>query len=44
MTKNEMLRASSLYALQTAFDVAGVEFFDGDNGGAGVRFKQRGGV
>jgi transcriptional regulator with XRE-family HTH domain len=36
-----MVRTSSLYALVAAFDQAGVEFFDGDNGGAGVRFKHR---
>jgi DNA-binding XRE family transcriptional regulator len=34
-----MVRTSSLYALQTAFDKAGVEFLDANNGGAGVRWK-----
>lgn len=37
-----LVRTSSLYALQKAFDRAGVEFFDEDNhAGAGVRWKGR---
>jgi transcriptional regulator with XRE-family HTH domain len=35
-----MVRTSSLYAIVAAFEKAGVEFFDSDNGGAGVRFKR----
>jgi transcriptional regulator with XRE-family HTH domain len=36
-----MMRTSSLYALVAAFDRAGIEFLDADDGGAGVRFKRR---
>jgi transcriptional regulator with XRE-family HTH domain len=36
-----MVRTSTLYAIQSAFDEAGVVFFDGDNGGAGIRWKRK---
>jgi hypothetical protein len=36
-----MMRTSSLYALVEAFDKAGIEFLEGDDGGAGVRWKRR---
>jgi transcriptional regulator with XRE-family HTH domain len=36
-----MVRTSTLYAIQNAFDEAGVEIFDETNGGAGVRWKKR---
>jgi transcriptional regulator with XRE-family HTH domain len=36
-----MVRTSTLYAIQKAFDDAGVAFFEGDNGGAGVRWKRK---
>lgn len=36
-----MVRTSTLYAIQTAFETHNVIFFDGNGGGAGVRWKER---
>jgi transcriptional regulator with XRE-family HTH domain len=33
--------ASTLFAIRTAFETAGIEFIDENGGGAGLRFRDR---